>query len=582
MVKVWKGEAVSAGIALGPVRLVGYEREDTGPARIPGDQVEVELNSLRAALDLSREQIEGLKEHHGGSLGENELRIFDVHIAYLRDPMFVDEIEKLVVTERFSVRAAIRKVADDYDRIFQLVENEYLRQRAGDFRDVAMRLIRNLDPKAVRAAAPHVDGRYVLAARRLSVNDLFRIDNSQVEGIVTEEGGVNSHAAILARSMGIPTITGIPDLNDKLSDGSMVIVDAGAGELHLDPDERLCAEYEEAARRLRAAQVAPPTPETRHETRDSTVVRLFAACGNLAEANMARAYGMDGIGLYRTELLFLIEKRLPSEDALVHHYKEVVHDPNRPAWLRLLDVAPGSGVVGMPVAEGRNPALGRRGVRALFEQGALLRLQLRAILRAAADTSNAAVLVPFVTGLSDLQRVRSAILEERHELRKRGVPCAEILQLAPIVEVPAAALTCRALLSESDFVVVGLDDLQALLVAADRDSASVRDYYGMPHPATFELLARLAREAAEGEKPIVLFGENAADPQRLPFYLGIGYRDFAIAPVNLAGVLDVLRRYTIDECEHIAEELLQAPRALDAQRILLRSTSQRAIGPSHG
>lgn len=576
VVKVWKGEAVSPGIALGPVRFVGYEKEAAAPARIASDQVEVELNALRAALELSRQQIESLKSTHGGSLGENELRIFDVHIAYLSDPMFVDEIEKLVVKERYSVRAGIRKVADDYDRIFQLVENEYLRQRAGDFRDVATRLLRNLEVGAARAVVPPPTGRFVLAAKRLSVNDLFQLDNSQVEGIVTEEGSVNSHAAILARSMGIPTITGILDLPGKLSEGSYVIVDAGAGELRVDPDERLRAEFEEAARRLREAPVAAPSAELRHETRDGTPVRLLAACGNLAELNLANSFGMDGIGLYRTELLFLVESRAPSEEALVHHYREVVRNEHQPAWLRLLDVAPGSGVPGMPPADVRNPALGLRGVRGLLEAGPILRLQLRAILRATAETANAAVLVPFVTGLSDLQRVRSAILEERHELRKRGVPCAETLQVAPIVEVPAAALTCRALLNEGDFVVVALDDLQALLVAADRDSAAVRDYYGMPHPAIFELLSRMAREAAELEKPIVLFGEAAADPQRLPFYLGAGYREFAIAPVNLAAVLEVLRRFNIDECERLAEELLEVPRALDAQRILLRTARSRA------
>lgn len=576
MVKVWKGEAVSAGIALGPVRFVGYEREVAAPARIASDQVDVELNALRSALDVSRRQIESLKATHGGSLGENELRIFDVHIAYLHDPMFVDEIEKLVVKECFSVRAAIRKVADDYDRIFQLVENEYLRQRAGDFRDVATRLLRNLDGSSARAALPPPEGRFVLAAKRLSVNDLFKLDDSQVEGIVTEEGSVNSHAAILARSMGVPTITGIPDLPGKLSEGSYVIVDAGAGELRVDPDERLRAEFEEAARRLREAPHAPPTAEMRHETRDGTAVRLLAACGNLAELNMARSFGMDGIGLYRTELLFLVETSAPSEEALVHHYREVVRNDQQPAWLRLLDVAPGSGVPGMPTADVRNPALGLRGVRGLLEAAPVMRLQLRAILRATAETSNGAVLVPFVTGLGDLQRVRAALLEERHELRKRGVPCAETLQVAPIIEVPAAALTCRALLNEGDFAVVALDDLQALLVAADRDSAAVRDYYGMPHPATFELLARMAREAGELEKPIVLFGEAAADPQRLPFYLGAGYREFAIAPVNLAAVLEVLGRFNLDECERLAEELLEVPRALDAQRILLRTARSRS------
>jgi len=201
----------------------------------------------------------------------------------------------------------------------------------------------------------------------------------------------------------------------------------------------------------------------------------------------------------------------------------------------------------------------------------VLRLQVRAILRAAATIENAAILVPFVTNVNDLQRVNSAIVEERHELRKRAVPCADQIHVAPIVEVPAAAFTCRALLVDADFVVVALDDLQALLLAADRDAAAVRGYYEMAHPAMFELLQRIAAEAAAAEKPVVLFGESAADPQRLPFYLGIGVRDFAVAPARVGAMLEVLQRYTIDECEKLAEELLQAPRGLDVQRILLKT-----------
>lgn len=578
MVKLYRGHTVAPGVALGPVHLQGYEAEEEYPLRIATDQVENELNSLRDAIDLSRRQIEELKAKHGDNLGENELRIFDVHIGYLGDPMFVDEIEKLVVHERYSVRAAIKRIAADYDRIFELVENDFLRQRAGDFRDVATRVLRNLatpgGPR--RGAVPAPSGRFVLAARRLTVNDLFKIDNEQVEGIVTEEGGVHGHAAILARSMGIPTITGIQELPSKVSEGTYVLIDAGSGELHVDPDERLRAEYEETAERLRRAPLAAPPASLRHETRDGTPVRLLGACGNLAEVGMARSFGMDGIGLYRTELLFLVEPRLPTEDVLVHHYAELMPDEaGGAAFVRLLDVAASANVPTLPSPRERNPALGQRGVRSLLHDGRLLRLQLRAILRAAANAEDAAVLVPFVTSITDLQRVKTAIVEERHELRKRKVPCADRLMIAPMVEVPAAAFTCRALLVDSDFLVVALDDLQALILAADRDSASVRDYYGMAHPAMFELLQRIAREAAEAEKPLVLFGESAADPQRLPFYLGIGIRRFAVAPVNLGGMLETLRRFTIDECERIAEELLEAPRALDVQRILLRANVGR-------
>lgn len=572
--RVLKGQTVAPGIALGYVHLQGAESLDELPMRIASDQVEAELNGLRSALDLSRRQVEELKRKHGENLGDAELRIFDVHITYLGDPMFVDEIEKLVVDERYSVRAAIRKIAADYERIFELVENDYLRQRAGDFRDVATRVMRNLPAsddgaRGVRA----VTGRYVLAARRLSVNDLFKLDDEQVEGIVSEEGGVHGHAAILARSMGIPCVTGIPNLLAKVSEGSFVIVDATAGELRVDPDERLRAEYEKTAERLRGAALAAPAPELRHETRDGTPVRIRAACGNLAEVGLATRFGMDGVGLYRTELMFVVEPRLPSEDILVHHYQEILREGGEATYLRLLDLPPNSSVPTLPSPRERNPALGVRGVRALLRDGHVLRLQLRAILRAAQGVDGAAVLVPFVTSINDLQRVRAAIIEERHQLRKLGVPCTDRLLVAPIVEVPAAAFTCAALLNDSDFLLVALDDLQSLLLAADRDSTEVRDYYGLAHPAMFELLQRIAREAAAADKALVLFGESAADPQRLPFYLGIGIRDFAIAPANLAGVLDALQRFTLDECERMADELLEAPRSLDVQRILLRAAA---------
>jgi phosphoenolpyruvate-protein kinase (PTS system EI component) len=218
----------------------------------------------------------------------------------------------------------------------------------------------------------------------------------------------------------------------------------------------------------------------------------------------------------------------------------------------------------------RNPALGVRGVRRLLQDGNILRLQLRAILRAAAGRDHVGVLVPFVTALSDLQRVKAAILEERVALRKQGVPCAEHLKVAPMIEVPAAAFILNAFLNDSDFVVVAIDDLQAYLLAADRDSTDVREYYQSLHPAVFEVLARLAKEARRRRKDLILFGEAAADPVRVPFYVGVGVRQFSIAPARLTAVLRTLRRFTMAECTRIANAVLEAPRAIDVQRVLVQ------------
>jgi phosphoenolpyruvate-protein kinase (PTS system EI component) len=282
--------------------------------------------------------------------------------------------------------------------------------------------------------------------------------------------------------------------------------------------------------------------------------------------------GMEGIGLYRTELLFLVdESAAPTEDRLVQQYAEVVQGAKEALVnFRLLDVSSISRVIPVPTRVERNPAMGMRGVRALLHDGTIMRTQLRAILRAAAGTDNVGVLVPFVTGLSDLQRVKSAILEERLELRKQKVKCAETLRIAPIIEVPAAAFVLHAFLNESDFVVVAIDDLQAHLLAADRDNANVREYYETVHPALFELIARMAKEAKKAGNTLVLFGEGAADPMRVPFFVGIGITNFSVAPVRLNGMLEVLGRFTRAECKQISDQILNAPRALDVQRILVR------------
>ncbi len=565
---VLRGESVSPGIAVGPVHLRGYDDDEIGVSRIAADQVEAELERLRAAVGQSRAQIEEIRGKQQGQLGEAELRIFDAQIAYLGDPSFVAEIELQVVQERLAVRAAVKTVYAKYDRIFQLVENEILRRRASDLRDVATRVLRNLasgEPSARKAPA----GRYVLAARKLTTADMFNLDAEGVDAIVAEEGGMSSHAAILARGMGIPTLTGIRGLPRLLRDGSVVVVDSDHGELRVDLTEAELGQYAERSQTWKSLQKQAPETEARHETRDGTAVELLGSCGSLGEAEMSRTFGLAGIGVFRTELAFLADKRRPTEDELVAQYQKVIEGhPGQPVNFRLLDVAAGVFAPGDKDPE-RNPAMGRRGVRGLLANQDILRLQLRAILRAAAGTENVGVLVPFVTSVMDLQRVKAILIEERLALRKAKVAVAGSLALAPILEVPVAAFSIGALAVESDFLVLAIDDLQAYLLAADRDNSAVREYHELAHPAVFEFLARIAKEADRLEKDVVLFGESAADPQRMPFYIGAGFRRFSIAPVRLRKLLKVLRRYSADECRRIAARVLEAPRAVDVQRVLV-------------
>ncbi len=564
-----RGECVSPGVAVGPVVIRGFDAQQT-TRRIAADEVEGELNRLRQALDKSRGQIEEIKQKQGGTLGEADLRIFDAHLAYLGDAMFVTEIESQVIKERLPVREAVQVVFAKYDRIFQLVENDLLRRRASDLRDVATRLLRNLDESAVRPGSPG-NVPYVLVVRRLTTADMFNVANEKVEGIVAEEGGMNSHAAILARSMGIPTVTGIRGLPSDLRDGDPVVLDATAGTLVTRPADTELADATAAAQRWQASrsELAAPADAAAHATRDGVAVRILGSCGSPGEADLVRTFGMAGIGVYRTELQFLTDKMRPTEDALVAAYRQVVEaQAGKDIAFRLLDVMAAARAVDGGAPE-RNPTMGLRGVRGLLRSPDILRLQLRAILRAGAGAPGVGVLVPFVTGLPDLQRVKTALLEERVALKKARLPFAQDVAVAPIIEVPAAAMQLGALLNESDFAVVAVDDLQAHLLAADRDNADVREYHEMAHPAVFEILARMAKDAERREKPVVLFGESAADPVRAPFYLGVGYRSFSVAPVRLRGLLKALARYSLDECRRIAARVLEAPRTLDVQKVLV-------------
>jgi phosphotransferase system enzyme I (PtsI) len=564
-----RGECVAPGIAVGQVYLRGFESNGAGP-RIAADEVETELNRLHQAFEKSRIQTEGIKQKQAETLGEAELRIFDAHLAYLGDAMFVTEIESQVIQERFSSREAVQLVFAKYDRIFTLVESDLLRRRASDLRDVATRLLRNLEADAIRGGdAP--SGPYILAARKLTTADMFNLDNEKVEGIVAEEGGMSSHAAILARGMGIPTLTGIRDMTKLLRDGDLIVLDATKGEMVTTPSDMMLAEATTSSQRWRESQeaAAQPRESINHQTRDGTAIRILGSCGSLGEADLVNTFGMEGIGVYRTELMFLADGEEPTEDALVENYRGVIAAQNgNPVSFRLLDVAAATLEVRAPQPE-RNPAMGRRGVRGLLARQNVLRMQLRAILRAAADVKNVAVLVPFVTTLSDMQRVKAALVEERVGLMKAKIACAVAVKIGPIIEVPAAAMSLSALLNESDFAVVAIDDLQAHLLGADRDNAGVRDYYETVHPSVFEMLARMCKDADFRKKPLVLFGESAAEPVRVPFYVGVGYRHFSVAPVRLRGMLKVLARYSADECRRIAARILEAPRTLDVQKVLV-------------
>ncbi|MCE9595729.1 MAG: phosphoenolpyruvate--protein phosphotransferase [Planctomycetes bacterium] len=557
-----KGTPVASGLVLGVVHRKDYELSRAAVERVPLDQVERELNRFHQALSHARAQLGRLKTSLAGKVPKDDARILDVHVAYLKDSVFISDVENLILEEQMSLEAAIGKVISDFDRIFRLVQNETLRERAVDLRDVGIRVLRHLE-KDVDAPSPGkaVPENYVLVARELSIVDMFNLSGSQVLGILTESGGLTSHAAILARSMRVPTITGIEKLLDHVREGDFVILDASEGLVRVNPEEVVVAQYRQAASDL--AQIAATGSTTREETvlrtRDGEVIHVAASCGNLPEVDQAQSAGLRDIGLYRTELMYLIDKGEPSRDALARHYTAVL-DASRggSVTFRLLHADSSLEIGYLHERREQNPALGRAGIRALLSRERVLRRQLQALLvggAAAADGADGRlrIALPFVTDCGELRRFKEILFEERLELRKNQEPHVEKCEVGVVVETPAAALGARDLAREADFLLVSLDSLQQHLLAADRDNADLVATFQHVHPIVLRALREVVRAAHAESKTLAVFGVTAVQPGNAPFLLGIGVRAFCVAPASVEEFVKVVAGVSLKNAKRSAE-----------------------------
>lgn len=550
--RMLRGTSVSPGLVLGRVHIKDYELTHTPRQRVPLDQVEFELNRFHKALFESKRQLEDLKARLSGRVGNDEVRILDTHTALLRDGVFLSDVENLIINEQMALEAAIAKVIADFDRIFRLVQSETLRERAVDLRDVGIRVLRNLERGVQSAGAPDValprDADYVLVARELSIVDMFNLANEHVLGIITEAGSLTSHAAILARSMRIPTLTAVPGLLGQVNEGDFVILDATEGSVRIDPDELVRAQYQASGAAVRRDAPAAPLKardlKDGARTRDGNAVQISASCGNLPEVAAARELGLCAVGLYRTELLYLVEREQPSLESLVAHYTSVLEQSGgEPVTFRLLHVDSSLEVPYLHESRELNPGLGLAGVRILFKREAVLRRQLQAILRAAPQSqARVRIAVPFVTDCADLRRVKEILFEERYALRKANQPYRDQVELGAVIETPVAALGARDLMREADFLVLSLDSLLQYLVAADRDNHELRSAFEPVHPFALRLIQQLAEISEESSRPLWVFGVTALSPVNLPLLLGAGLRHFCVAPVGVEEFLVALGR----------------------------------------
>lgn len=555
------GTPVSPGVAVGRA-VVWLSREESAPRRtLERDEIPLEIERFRRAAEAAVHEIEATAGQVLQRLGPEYASIFHAHALFLKDRAFLGPIEKRIEVELANAEWAVMATAEAFVSRFRGLPDEDLAARAADLDDVARIVRKHLGDEAVRTVKMEdlAGEDIVLIADELTPSDAVRIPRERVVGFATERGGKTSHAAILARSFGIPAVVAVPRLLASVGDGDHVIVDGRDGVLWREPSEdvvtlflerrALEARREESLKERSIGHVA--------STADGEEIAVRANIELVSETKDVLKYGADGVGLFRSEFLYLSGgSELPDEAAQTAAYREVLAAlAPRPVVIRTYDLGGKKGARQLIGTEESNPVLGLRGVRLSLKRPEMFRTQLTALL-AAASAGDLRILVPMVSGVEEMRRVRSVMDEARSELRHRGVDVPDNVPLGAMIEVPSAAVTVDLIAPEVDFLALGTNDLIQYTLAVDRANETVSELFRPHHPAILRLLARVADVARTARRPLSICGEMAADPAMFLLLLGLGIREFSMGPRSVPILKEIARNTSAAEAARVAKAAL--------------------------
>jgi len=560
--RVLEGLGVAAGIAIGPAHL-----HDSGAVSVPefpigAEQVPAEHKRLAEAVAGARKQLAKLKTKSGalhGPAAEEIGYLIEAYLQMLSGSRLIRGVEKRIAEHKINAEAAVQAEIEAIAAGFAKMDDAYLAERAADIREVGGRLLRQLTRAPYQSLKDLPEGAVVIA-EDLSPADTALLDPKKVAGFATVLGGPEGHTAIMARSLGLPAAVGVPGLLAGVKPGDMVIVDGMRGEVTLSPTEvtleRARARQEALRVEQRQLQRVAKLPSV---TRDGTAIALEANIELPAEVDLAMAAAAEGIGLLRTEFLFMNRERIPDEDEQYKALRDIVRGmAGRPVTIRTLDIG-NDKLIGGGAEEpaAANPALGLRAIRLSLKKPELLEAQLAAILRAGAH-GPVRILLPMIASTAEMRAVRAILKQVMKRLKRRGVRHAETPPpLGAMIEVPGAALAADALALCADFFALGTNDLTQYTLAIDRSDEQVAHLYNPLHPAVLRLIQFSVEAALRARIPVSVCGEMAGDPRFTPLLLGLGIRDLSMAPVHLPRVKQRLRSLDIDSATRRARTIME-------------------------
>jgi phosphotransferase system enzyme I (PtsI) len=525
------GVGASEGVAVGPVFVHAGREPEPERERIPEGAVEEELGRFRGAVEVVVARLSETAERLRAAGSEEEAAIFEAHVEFAEDPELTSGVEERV-QDLQSPEAAVLAVGEEYAGVFAGMEDEYMAARADDVRDVASQIAAELMGRAGEGLEA-LETPSVVVARNLAPSDTARIPKGKALAFVTAEGSKTSHVSIMARSMGIPAVVGVGAALDGLLDAQTVAVDGGEGYAIADPDPGTISAFESRAEEMAAESAA--LDEYRHveaRTRDGRHIEVAANLGSASEAEDALEWGAEGVGLFRTEFLFMERPELPSEDEQFEAYGAVARAfGEKPVVIRTLDVGGDKDLPGVDQAAEDNPFLGWRGIRMSLDTPALFKPQLRAILRAG-SLGNLKVMFPMVVDVEELRAAKAVLAECEGELKSEGAQTGEV-EVGVMIETPAAAICARDLVPEVSFFSVGTNDLIQYALAADRGNERLRHLQSADHPAVLELIRMTCEAARESGIWVGVCGEAAADPALIPRLLELGVTELSMSAPSI-------------------------------------------------
>ena len=561
-----KGLGVSSGIGIGKAFIIDKSLNNIIINHI--DDIEKEIDRLKSAIETAKNELDELYNSSIEELGEKEAQIFKSHEMMLEDETFISEVKVKIKEEKVNAEYALSEVSKIYIEMFKKIEDEYLRERAEDIKDVMNRVIRILMGIS-SIDFSNLEENSIIVAKDLTPSDTAQIDRTKVAAMITEMGGKTSHAAIIARIMGIPTIVGLDNITDKIKNEDMVICDGKTGKVLVNPSDKQLYYYtqkksilDEINHDLRK-QIGLPSV-----TKDGFNVSIAANIGTPNDVEMVLENDAEGIGLFRSEFIFMNREHQPTEDEQFEQYKEVlVKMGQKPVIIRTLDIGGDKNVPYIHIPKEMNPFLGYRAIRLCLGNVEVFRTQLRAILRASVY-GNVKIMFPMISTMKELKDSKKILQQAKDELIKDGIPFKDDIEIGIMIEIPSAAIISDLLAKEVDFFSIGTNDLIQYTMAVDRMNSKLSHLYSQYHPALLRLIKGIIDNAHNAGIWVGMCGEAAGDPKLIPIFVGMGLDEFSMNSPSILRSRYIVRNLNKEDMELIAKSTLDMESAFEVEEYL--------------